>query len=175
VINAWGAVKGWPVKNWCLAWVDSDEAGHTTIQADSEIILIPFIDTGGNYLPLSAIVSDVAPAHRTNIANWLEARNIPTEWVTGSMKIGQVLKRLVQYFYLLHRLGSDYPEYSLDSAISTIPTAKRNRILNWMQDNGITTGDIVLTWTVRQVLNRMVTQYQGVSPPKRFGEELGDS
>ncbi len=167
------AVHAYPVKNWCIAALDTSEAQaqHALAQADPEITLVPLWDGGGEYLPLSATVADLDATSRSQMASYLEARRIPTGWITGDMTIGRVIRYVVQILLTTQRLADDYPELDLDTQVSEIPSAQRQRMLAWMSDNGIETSDIDLSWTVRQVLQRIVDQY-GWSGVMELGTSL---
>lgn len=148
-----------PYKQWALSWVEAGETTHAAIQADSAIRLIPFWDSGGNYLPLTAQVVDVVEPYRTNIATYLENHRIPTGWITGSMTLRRILRYIIQILVTVQRLEDDFPELDLDAQVSSIPIAQRQRINAWMDDNGIETGDITNSWSIRQVLQRIIDQY----------------
>lgn len=150
-------------RSWCLARVDATDAEHVLIQGDTKITLIPFIDNSGNYLASTDVVSSISAANRSLIEARLEARNIPTDWIVGSTPIGQVLKFVIIWLNLSHdgAIGPDFPsEFSLSQTVGNIPAARRNRIRNWMIARGIDTSDFALSMTIRQVMNRIVQQWQ---------------
>jgi hypothetical protein len=157
--EGYSCVNPYPDKPWSLVAVDASEATHTAIQADVQITLIPFWNAGGEYLPLTAEVRDVVEPYRTNIATYLEDHRIPTGWITGTMTLGRVIRFIIQILTVVQRLKEDYPEYDLDSLVGDIPAPKRQRILQWMSANGIETGDIDLSWSIRQVLARIIRDY----------------
>jgi len=163
------AVKANPWKNWCLCRVNTTEAVHAQIRDDPEITLIPFFDSANDYLGLQNTVSEIDATRRQQIVTYLENHHIPTEWIRGDMTIGQVLKRLIFTLFIVQRMRDDYPEYDLETKVNAIPSAQRGRILTWMQNHGVATEDINSAWTVRQVLERIVSQCQGVPWPKKFG------
>jgi hypothetical protein len=105
------------------------------------------------------------------MASFLEAREVPMGWIVGADTLGGVIRHVVQILLTAQRLEDDYPEFDLDVQISTIPAAQRARILSWMGDNGIETSDIDLSWSVRQVLRRIVRDY-GWSGVMELGTSL---
>ena len=146
-------------RDWCICRVDAGDAEHTNIQADTDIKLIPFIDGLGNYLTASDTVNQITAANRTTISNFLEARRVPTDWITGSHTIRQVLRFVIVYFNASQMLGVDFPsDFTLSQTVGDIPTARRNRIRNWMESKGIDTSDFILSMTVRQVVVRICQQ-----------------
>jgi hypothetical protein len=150
-------------RSWCIARVDATDAEHVNIEADAQITLIPFIDNGGNYLPSSATVSQVSAANRTAISNFLETRNIPTDWISGATPINRVLKFVIVWLNLSHSgaLGTDFMnDFSLSQTVANIPAARRNRIKAWMDSRGIDTSDFTGSMTIRQVMRRLVEQWQ---------------
>lgn len=149
----------YPYLNWSLIAVDAPEAVHTNIQSDVDIQLVPFIDDQGNYLPLSATVSQVAVNHRNNISTYLNNRRIPTDWVNGGMTLGFVLKSIWQYLEVVEKLTTDYPNLDLTNTVQQIPAQQRQRVLGWLNANGIQTNDITLQWTINQLLRRVVRDY----------------
>ena len=153
------AAHAYPVKDWCVAYVDAPESVHTAIRADSEITLIPLWNDASEYLPLTATVSQINTASRQNMATFLENHRVPTGWITGDMTIGRVIKYVVQILMIAQMLEDDYPELNLDTQVSAIPAAQRQRIVQWMNNHGIETQDIDLQWTVRQVLARIIRDY----------------
>lgn len=164
-------VPALPWKPWCLARIRAEEATHTAIQADAEIRLLPFYNAGGDYLPLTAQVLDVAEPYRSNIATWLEDHRIPADWITGTTTLGQVLRRIIQVMYTVQRMQEDFPEYDLAAQVKDIPAQQRQRVLNWMGVHGIETSDVNANWTVRQVLRRIVRDYPW-RPITKFGSSL---
>lgn len=147
------------VKNWSISEVRGPVFLHTAIQTDPEITLIPFFDPGGEYLATTAQVSELSAQSRTNIQDFLEARRIPTDWIQGTHTLGAVLKYIARIFAVMGWLKENYPELDLSTPASEIPQAKRQAVLDWMDGRGIETSDITLSWTVRQVLRRIIVQY----------------
>jgi hypothetical protein len=164
-------VRANPWKSWCLCYVDAQDATHAAIQADAEITLIPLWDSGNNYLPMTAAVNEIAEPYRTQIATFLEDHYVPMAWVTGTTLIGQVFRHIVQILKIIHWLGEDYPNFDLETPVSDIPAQQRTRILSWMNSNGIQTNDITNSWTIRQVLRRIVRDF-GWRPTYKFGTVL---
>ena len=95
VPEGYSCVNSYPYKNWALVHVDADQDTHTAIQADTDITLIPFWNETGEYLPLNALVLQVAQPYRGNIATFLENHRIPTGWITGTHTLGQVLRYVI--------------------------------------------------------------------------------
>jgi hypothetical protein len=165
------AVQSYPWKEWTIVYVDAAEATHATIQADAEITLIPFWDSGDNYLPLSATVADVAQPYRSQIATFLENHRIPAGWISGEHTLGRIVKYTVQVFQIVQHLEDDFPEVDLSTQLSAINSAQRARVLQWLTTNGIETSDIDQNWSVRQLLQRIVSQY-GWQPVLALGTAL---
>ena len=151
-------VKAGPL-NWCFTAVDALPTTHTTIQTDVTISLIPFIDNGGDYLPLSATVSQVRPVSRTAIQTVMEGQNVPTDWITGSTILRNVIVQTIRQLHIATMLSDDFPNINLDLTVADIPTAKRNRIMAWMDSKGIDRSDITGATTIRQVLRQLVLRY----------------
>lgn len=158
-----GVAMSWktpyPYLDWALASVDAPDDVHTTIQSDNDVTLVPFFDDNGNYLPLSATVSQIATNYRTAIANYLENRRIPTGWITGEMTLGFVLKTIWKYLEIADKIQDDYPNLDLSMTVGQIPAAQRSRIIAWMDNNGISREGITTASTIRQVLQRIVRDY----------------
>lgn len=146
-------------RSWCVCRVEAESNEHTNIEADPDIRLIPFFDANGNYLSASDPVSRVSAANRTAIANFLENRGIPTDWITGSTTIGRVLKFTIGYMNVSQLMGADFlSDLNLSQTVADIPAARRRRIKAWMEGRGIDTGDFTTAMTIRQVLVRIVSQ-----------------
>lgn len=163
-------VKSYPHKAWCLNRFEASDTSHTAAQADVEIILIPFFNDAGEYLPLSAQVRDVAASHRADIAAFLENHRVPTGWITGTHTLGRVLRYIVQILLMAGWLKENYPEVGLTTQVRDLSTGQKQQVLRWMRRNGIETNDIDNNWTVRQVLGRIVSQY-GWKASFAFGPE----
>lgn len=148
-----------PGLDWCITAVDALLVTHTVIQSDPTISLIPFIDAGGDYLPLSATVSQVRSVSRTAIGTVLEGQGVPTDWITGATTLRAVLIQTIRQLEIAQRLGDDFPNIDLDLTVGDIPAAQRGRIINWMDANNIDRSDITSSTTVRQILRRLVQRY----------------
>jgi len=148
-----------PGLNWCVTAVDALPATHAVIQADPTIDLIPFIDTGGNYLPLSATVSQVRQVSRAAIGTVLERQRVPTGWISGNTTLREVLLQTIRQLIIAQRLRDDFPNIALGLTVADIPTGQRARIVAWMDANGIDRSDITASTTIRQVLRRLVQRY----------------
>lgn len=157
--EAYSCVNPYPYKPWALVYVEASESTHAAIQADIDITLVPFWDSGGEYLPLTAQVLDVAEPYRSNIAAFMESHRIPTGWITGTMTLGRVVRYIIQILQIVQMLQDDYPELELDMTVKDIQATKRQRILQWMGAHGIETQDIALSWTIRQVLGRIIRDF----------------
>ena len=153
------SVRGNPQKNWCLCMVDTSLALHSTIQADAQITLIPFLDNESEYLSLGSTISQINSISRDNISNFLEARRVPTDWILGTHTIRQVLNFVVRYFLIVQKLKNDYPEFDLSDTVADIPTAQKNRIMTWMDDNNIDRSDILLSTLIRDIIQIMINRY----------------
>ena len=142
-----------------LAWADVDDATHATVNADPGITYCPFEDAAGNVLGLDDTLAQITAAKRTQIANFLEAQHIPTDDLTGTDTIRTLLKRVVKRWVGLRQLfGADDWTEGLDTLVSAVPAAKRNRINNRLTALGFDTSVIQGTDTIRQALKKLMAQ-----------------
>jgi hypothetical protein len=164
-----------PYKMWTLSIVRAAPSTHAAIQTDAQITLVPLWDSTDVdtrvYLSISATVAEIDPVYRAQIATFLEARRVPAGWIQGFHTIGRVFRYTGQILQITDLLLENYPEVDLNLQVSDIPAQQRTRIEQWMRNHGIETVDIVPTWTIRQVLQRIVDQYPWM-PFFKFGGEL---
>jgi hypothetical protein len=163
-------VKAHPWKDWCIAWVNAVEDTHIDIQLDLQIKLIPIWSTSSQYLTVTDLVSDIDPVYLANMITFLEDHRIPTGWIQLTDTIGSVFKKIIRVLQLAQLLKENYPELNLDDTVGMIPEAQRNSILAWLLSNGISTAPITLSWTIRQLLKYIITEF-GWQSVIKFGED----
>jgi len=154
-----------PYKIWCLTWVEAEDSVHQAIQKDAEIKLIPFFNSNGDYLGLNASVSQLTTENRNKINTWLNAKAVPTDWITNSHNIGDVIGYTIRTLQVAQMLKNDYPGLDLQMAVGDIETAKYQRIKTWMEENNIDTGDFTPSSTVNRIIKRIIAQYKWESLP----------
>lgn len=152
-------VKANPWKSWCLTRLDGTDPLHSSVQADAEVTLIPLWDSLGEYLAMSDTVGEIDSVYRQQMANFLEARRVPLGWVTVGMQIRLVIRIIIRIMQMVQMMGNNFPDLDLDDTVGDIPSAQRQAVQDWMDNNGIDTSEIVLTTPIRAVLKRIFDEY----------------
>lgn len=154
---------------YCLAWCDSTV--HTTIAADAEItVLSPELaDIAAIQTWLDGLVGSL-PA---GLATVLEADGISTTWLTGTTTRRQLWRFIAKLHSLVQKLSGsgdadlrDLFKNGLATTVGQVPVAARNKIGNWMINQGMDTSWITGATTLRQVTEFVVANAS--FPPLRM-------
>jgi len=162
-----------PWKMWGLCKITTElQSTLDDIAGDADIKLIPFFSNTGVYLDLSATVADVNPTDRQKIANFLEERRIPTDWIEGGTTLREVMRFVVRLLMLVQKLKANFPELDIDDTWSDIPAAKRTKIRAWADNHNIDYSDVTADTPIRQILKWFIIRYGWKALPVLGGETL---
>lgn len=143
-----------------LVWADVTNAQHATVAADARVTVLPFDGADGRPLPwATGTVGDLSAANRAALRDRLEALHIPLHGLTLDTPIRAVLQRVRRVLLIRSVLRSDDFSEGLETLVSTIPLAKRQRIATRLQAWGFDTTDIRGTDTIREALRRLAAQH----------------
>lgn len=146
-------------KNWTISLVENPtQATLDAIKADGTITQLPW-----NSDTLDNPVSTLTPAQRTAVTNALDARRIPTGWITLDTTIRTVLRFTLRLLDMVTLLKADFPEADLTQPWNTFSTAQRTRIRNALLTVGVDpTGlGVTGTTTIGEALLRVVNARMG--------------
>ena len=141
---------------WMLVAAEVTPAEHSTIAANPEVVAAP--------TNLDATVG----AQLATVQAKLEAANLPSEWVTAGMSFRTVLKWTIRLILLMQRfdgfgaaVGRLFADgRTLDSTVSQVPVAIRQRLLaaagRWDLDTSAITGATTLRAALRMLVLQMV-------------------
>ena len=135
-----------------LALADS----HAIIQADADVIRIDPANLD-NTLSGGAV---------TTITNFLEARNIPANWITTSNTSRQVLRVTLGVFLFTQRYAKLAGKQKiflagvdLTKVLSSFPANVRTNLIQAADDLGLDRSTVNNTWTIRQLLRHFGQQW----------------
>lgn len=149
-------------QNGAGAWlliVDVTPAQHTTLIADPRVTYLPFERADSSLVHRTDLWTEVSAANRTAIGNALEANHIPTQAVPANATCGQVVRWIRRRFMLRNVILKldDWTE-GLDTLVSAIPLAKRQRMASALEARGIDTSVIRGADTIRQAIRKVLAQ-----------------
>ncbi len=136
-----------------LVGADVTPAEHTTISGNADVIAIP--------LNLDATLNAGAV---TAAQNWMEARSLPSEWITTSHTSRDVLRVIGKICTLMQRFnGRQRRKFfesgvTLDSQLSDLTQAQRNALLDAATSLGLDTSGATGSTTIRQALRNLCQQ-----------------
>lgn len=139
---------------WVLA--DTDAPQHAATATIAGVNYLDFAEA-----PLTAALSSIPSAKLAAARTLLDSLLVPTDDLTGANTVRDVLRRLKHRGSLANVLGSDDFADSLDTLVSAIPPATRQRINIKLQARGLDTGGIGAQTTIRQALHLLVAQFRG--------------
>lgn len=141
---------------WMIVWADVTDAQHATINADARVVYLPIEDAAGVPLTPDHLVGEVDATRRQQIQTRLEARHVPMTGITLVDPIRRVIARIIRRIRIRRVLGSDDFAEGLDTLVSAIPNARRNRIMNALTARGFTPP--LTTDTIREALRKLIVQ-----------------
>lgn len=137
-------------KPWCLSLVTASDTVLGAIEADPQIVRLPF-----GLADLDQPVSTIPPAVRAAVLNRLEAARMPTDWITLDTPIRAVLALIARLVDCARALGTLFPEVDLAQTLGSLTAAQRNALRNWLAANGAVSADLGPQDTVRTALTRL--------------------
>jgi len=147
-VNGEGFGKSWAL---CLVTVpDVDTTSLDAIAQDAQTVDMRF-----GRIELDTPVSSLPQAVREAAVTVLENRRIPSDWITGSTTVREVIVFIVRLLNACQSLGVDFPEVDLTQTFSTIPALQRVRIRAWATARNIDVGDIINSTPIRAVIRRI--------------------
>ena len=140
-------------KIWALTSCDFDDAQHNLVSADPEIVTIP----GSR---LNDTWNDFTTGQRTAIGDRLETLRVPLDWIQSTTTVADLLRHAARVALLGQMLKTDaLDDVSLDSTFGSLPAARRNRILDWANANGVDTTGLSGSTTIRALLRALVMRF----------------
>lgn len=146
-----------PTRNFCWTKVTAtNKEVFDVLAEDVEIILLPFVDSGGNYLTEESAVEKMTSANKTKSFSILESSGIPTDRFLGTTKISDVRSVVEKSLMAVQVFKDSYPKGSLDTALSL---SERNDLTAMAGTKGV---NIVLNAgaTVRTFVWEVVDKYK---------------
>ena len=142
-------IKANGVKAFCLTGIDTDAVTHAAIAGDPAIFALPFSPT-----ELEQRWDSILLARRTALGTALDNRRLPTDWITNSTTLREVLKQIIRALLACQRLGAFYPETSLDTRWNQISKAMQDAIIAELVRGGVAVADIAQTTLMRDIVRR---------------------
>jgi hypothetical protein len=144
---------------WLFAWVDSANIDHTTAVSQSDITYLPFEKADGTRVAINGAISQVSSANRTAILALLETNGIPTDDITGTNTVADVVKRIAASTTLMQLLQYvDFRDIGFNATIADIPSTKRKAVLRRLTNRGFDVSGITLQTTVREAIKYLLGQ-----------------
>lgn len=143
------------VKAWCATALDAPQEVHDAASADGLIVRVPTNVLSRTWGELSAAVQNA-------VLNAMAARRIPSDWITASTTIRQIIGYILRCLDLTVRMtaaGATFPEADLTLTFGSLPANVRNQIRNWANANSIPNGDITTATALRVVVRRLVETF----------------
>lgn len=140
------------IKQWCVTALAAPQEVHDAIAADAAIVRVPT-----NLL--SRTWGELSTAVQNAILGALAARRVPTDWITSSTTIRQIIGRLLRVLDLTNLMGTAFPEADLAQTYGTLSAAQRAAIRQWCDSNSVDRSDFGTGVTIGTILNRLVTRF----------------
>lgn len=134
------------------------DAQHAAILATVGVVGLPFEDAGGGVIPLTGTLAQVSAANRSLLQTRLEAAHVPVSDFIATDRIVGVVLRMVRRFLLRQVLAADDWTEGLDTLVSAVAAAKRQRINAALTSLGIDTSGIQGSDTIRTALRIVTSQ-----------------
>lgn len=141
--------------DYTLQVADVTAAQHADLIANADVVALP--------VNLDSTIG----ANLATVQAALEARSIPSEWVTSGMTYRTLLRAVCALFQLGQRYHSIYQlrliesGFTLNSTIGDLPVAARQRLADIAQSFGFDTSSITLSTTIRAALRILFQQWTG--------------
>lgn len=160
----WFAEMDNPARRLSICCVVAEASTHTAIAADSRVIVCsPLADDKADMRTKLEQTFNSVP----NVAvlkTKLEAIGINTAWISGSDTLRTGLRYLLKVFTVGQFVDGEevgevreFLKSNLNTQVSAVPAAIRDKVKNWMQNKGLAIAWIVGTTTVRQVIHYIVS------------------
>jgi len=138
---------------------------HVAIADDPDIQVLS--ELYNDRAELTAGIQKTVSEYPTEIIQTMQPRlellGINTGWITGTTPIKQIYSYIIKVFTLSQwALGHadsellDFLRENLTTQVTAVPQNIRDRVLSWMLANGLATGWIQSTTTVREVLHYII-------------------
>src|SRR3990167_1357542 len=149
----------WSMKDYGLINAAIVAANVTQAQADylalqTDVVAIP-----------QDLEANITNAEINFLTNYLEPRNIPTDWITPSFTRREVLRLLTAMFLYFQRVtaitGTNPFDtgVTLNTQIRNIPQSWRDALAQAATELGYDTSSVTGTWTIRRYLKLMADQW----------------
>lgn len=168
VLEAFGGLVRWGADDFrtdqtvlagsMICWADVIDAQHTAMIADSRITYVPFENAAGIALSVGDTIGDVPATLRSAIQSRLEAQHVPTDDLTLSTPLRQVVARVIRRIRIRRALNGDDFVEGLDTLVSAMSVARRNAINTKLSTKGFDTSVILGTDTVRAAIRKLAVQ-----------------
>jgi len=143
---------------WLVA--DTDAATHAAALA---IPGVTYLDLGDVALDATLASVDKGNGKLTAMRSSLDAAHIPTDDLSGVHTVRDVLKRIHRRALIAGWLGADDLDQGLDTLISAIPAARRQRMANKLTARSFDVGGLAGSMTVRQAIRLLAGQIRATA------------
>jgi len=137
---------------WLIA--DTDAATHAAAMA---IPGVTYLDLGDAALDATLASVGNGNGKLTAARTALDGLHVPTDDLTGADTVRDVLKRIHRRALIANWLGSDDLNQGLDTLISAIPVARRQRMATKLTARGFDVGGLG-SMTIRQAIRLLAGQ-----------------
>lgn len=141
-----------------LVVADVSSAQHALLIADARITYLPFERSDGSVVPPDGTIGEVSQGNRTTLRGIADTHHIPIQGIGLGDTVREALRLFKRRFILRYLLGVDDWTELLDSLVSSIAAAKRQRIATRLQSLGFDTSAIQGSDTVREALRKLASQ-----------------
>lgn len=138
-----------------LMAADVDATQHTLLAAELDVLALP-----------ADIDSNLTPGTVTVAQDFMEARNIPANWVTTAFTYRQVLRRVAGLFQFAQGVHGTFGisifdgGLNLDRTLNSIPVARRNGLQQVADQQGLDYSALGGAATLRDMLLSFAQQWE---------------